>query len=110
MLTADQDAKALARCRHIICVTAATSGFQWQCYVPTLALLITKDLGREITDVDLHRTVSPGSESTGCGCVRREILYRRESGERQNMRVRGELWAMMQHVCVDNDCVRNREL
>lgn len=25
--------------------------FQWQCYVPTLALLVNKDMGREITDV-----------------------------------------------------------
>ena len=50
-MTADLDEKALARCRHIIAVTAATSGFQWQCYVPTLGLLVSKDLGRDITDL-----------------------------------------------------------
>jgi len=38
-------------CRQIICVVAASSGFQWQSYVPTLALLVTEDIGGSISMV-----------------------------------------------------------
>ena len=50
----------LLRCNHIFGVTGALSGFQWQAFVPSLALLLTRGLGQSAYSISIAYGVFVG--------------------------------------------------